>query len=118
LPGHTAWPYHRRFGAHHSMGTAPYRLRPTACLRGPTVDESNCRTDPGVQDVAAALLGLGTSGRRPFIRPLLALIQRATAESTGTVSAPVRSASRDLHSHVRTSTPDVDEAELAPMQPP
>ena len=114
LPGHTAWPYDRRFGARHSRGTAAYRLRPTGCHRGPTVDESIRRPELRVQAVAAALLRMDPADRRPFIRPLIALIERVAADGNSTILVASEPANGDLHPHARTLTTAPDAVELAP----
>jgi hypothetical protein len=40
-----------------------------------------------VQDVAAALLRMDPADRRPFIRPLIALIMRVAADGNGPTPA-------------------------------
>jgi hypothetical protein len=53
--------------------------------------------------------------RRPLIRPLLALILRVAAETSGSTSVPGTPANGDLHPHARTLTTDRDAVELALM---
>ena len=101
LPGRAAWPYDRRFGARHSMGTAAYRLRPVGRHRGPTVDESIRRAKHRVQAVAAALLPMDPADRRPFIRPLIALIERVAADGNSTILLASEPANGDRHPHAR-----------------
>jgi hypothetical protein len=115
LPGRAAWPYDRRFGARHSMGPAAYRLRPVGRHRGPTVDESIRWPELRVQAVAAALLRMDPAARRPFIRAIIALIERIAADGSGPTSAPGTSANGDLHPHPRTLTTAPDAVEWAPM---
>ena len=103
LPGRAAWPYDRRFGARHSMGTAAYRLRPTSCHRGPTVDESIRRPELRVQAVAAALLPMDPADRRPFIRPLIALIERVASDGNSTILAASEPANGELYPHARAT---------------
>ena len=97
------------------MGMAVSRPPPSPRHRGPTVDESIRRRDPRVQDVAVALLRLDPADRQPFIRPLIALIQRVAADGSGPTSAPGTPANGDLHPHARTLTTAPDAGELAPM---
>ena len=101
LPGHAAWPYDRRFGARHSMGEVAYRLRPASCHRGPTVDESIRRPQLRVQAVAAALLLMDPADRRPFIRPLIALIEHVAADGNSTILVASEPANGDRHPHAR-----------------
>jgi hypothetical protein len=101
LPGRSAWPYDRRFGSRHSKGTAAYRLRPTGCHRGPTVDESIRRAKHRVQAVAAALLRMDPADRRPFIRPLIALIERVAADGNSTILVASEPANGDRRPHAR-----------------
>jgi len=79
------------------------------------VDESIRRRDPRVQDVALALLRMDPADRQPFIRPFIALIMRAAADSSGPTSAPVTPANGDLHLHPRSFTAAPDAIELTPM---
>ena len=103
LPGHAAWPYDRRFGARHSLRHVAYRRRPTGCHRGPTVDESIRRPVLRVQAVAAALLPMDPADRRPFIRPLIALIERVASDGNSTILAASEPANGDLHPHARAT---------------
>jgi hypothetical protein len=50
-----------------------------------------------VQGVAAALLRLHPADRRPFIRPLIALIERVLDGDTDSISAPSTPANRYPH---------------------
>jgi hypothetical protein len=86
------------------MGLAVPCPHPLESPSRTTVDELIRRRDPRVQDVAAALLRMHPADRRPFIRPLIALIMRAAAEGSGPTSAPGRSVNGDLHPHARTLT--------------
>jgi len=79
------------------------------------VDESIRRRDPGVQDVAVALLRMHPADRQPLIRPLIALIVRVAADGSGPTSAPGTPANGDLHPHARTLTTAPDAVELAPI---
>jgi len=101
LPARAVWPYDRRFGARHSMGRAAHRLRPTGRHRGPTVDESIRRPALRVQAVAVALLPMGPAARSPFIRPLIALIERVAADGNSTILAASEPANGDRHPHAR-----------------
>jgi hypothetical protein len=101
LPDHTAWPNDRRFGVRHSPGKAAHRLRTPSCHRGPTVDESIRRPELRVQAMAAALLPMDAADRRPFIRPLIALIERVAADDNSTILAAGEPANGDRHPHAR-----------------
>jgi hypothetical protein len=116
LPGNAVRPYDRHPRVRHTLGNEAHGLLPTSCHRGPTVDEPIRRPDRRVQDVAAALLRMDPADRRPFIRPLIALIMRVAAEGSGPTSAPGLPANGDLHPHARTLTTAPDAAvELEPM---
>jgi hypothetical protein len=78
---------------------AAHRPLAIVCLRGPTVDESNCRRDPRLRDVCAALLRMDPSDRQAILRPLIALIMRVAADGSGPTSAPGTPANGDLRSH-------------------
>jgi hypothetical protein len=103
LPGRGAWPYYRHFGARHSMGAAAYCLRPSGCYRGPTVDESIRRPKLRVWAVAAALLPMDGADRRPFIRPLIVLIERLAADSNTTILVASEPADAQRHPHTRAT---------------
>jgi hypothetical protein len=78
------------------------------------VDESICRRDPRVQDVAVALLRIDTADRQPWIRPFIALIGRVAPQGSVPTSAPGMPANGDLHPHVRTHTTAPDALESGP----
>jgi hypothetical protein len=88
LPGDPGPAYPDCLEKGRTMGLAVSGRPPSPRHRGPAVDESIRRRDPRVQDVAVALLLMDLADRRPLIRPLLALIQRAAADGGGPTSAP------------------------------
>jgi hypothetical protein len=53
--------------------------------------------------------------RQPFIRQLIALILRVSAEGSGPTSAPGTPANGDLHPHTETRTTGPDAIELEPI---
>ena len=79
------------------------------------MDETIRERDPGLQDVAVALLRMDPADRQAFIRPLIALILRVAADGSGPTSAPGTPANGDLHPHARTLTTAPDAGEVAPI---
>jgi hypothetical protein len=61
------------------------------------VDESIRRSGRLVQRIAAALLDMHPAERRPFIRPLIALIERIVDGDPDLISASSAPANRDPH---------------------
>src|SRR5262249_51222528 len=78
------------------MGMAVSRPPPLAPPSRTTVDESIRRSARLVQGVSAALLHMHPADRRPFIRPLTALIERVVDGDTVSISASTTPANRDL----------------------
>ena len=83
------------------MGLAVSRPPPSPRHRGPTVDESIRRPELRVQAVAAALLHMDPADRRPFIRPLIALIERVAADGNSTILVASEPANGDRRPHAR-----------------
>ena len=65
------------------------------------MDESIRRPELRVQVVAAALLRMDPADRRPFIRPLIALIERVAADGNRKILVASEPANGDRHPHAR-----------------
>jgi hypothetical protein len=67
------------------------------------VDESIRTPELRMRAVAAALLPIDSVNRRPFIRPLIALIERLAADSNNTILVASEPANAERHPLTRAT---------------